>query len=260
MSPGRVLCGRHRVGEVIGLGGMSDVRVGRDVRSGRWVAIKMLRKDLAEHPLFRSSVQREARTMGRLCHHAIVALHDTGYDEDSEGSADTQGAPFIVMEYVNGWSLRDLLRMRGPTLEKSIQYQLGVLSGLEASHRAGIIHRDIKPANVMVTSKGAVTLADLGIARASGDPAATITHGQVFLGTPAYLSPEQARGETADARSDLHSAGCLLFELLAIRPPFTGDDPVAVAYQHVHEGSPADQHRYPLPRPRLNHHVSTAVA
>jgi len=238
MSPGRVLCGRYEVGEVLGRGGMADVRVGRDIHSGRWVAIKMLRKNLAEDPTFRSSLQREAQTMRRLRHRGIVALHDTGYDDVGDGSGDEHPVPFIVMEYVAGWSLRDLLGMGRLTLAKAIQYQTGVLSALEASHRAGIVHRDIKPANVMVTSRGAVKLVDFGIARPSGDPAATTTHIQMLLGTPRYLSPEQARGETADARSDLYSAGCLLFELLAGRPPFTGNDLIALAYQHVHEQPP----------------------
>ena len=143
------------------------------------------------------------------------------------------------MEYVAGWSLRDLLRMGGLTLSEVDPVPgRGARRRSEASHRAGIVHRDIKPANVMVTSRGAVKLVDFGIARPSGDPAATTTHVQLLLGTPRYLSPEQARGETADARSDLYSAGCLLFELLAGRPPFAGDDPVSLAYQHVHEQPP----------------------
>ncbi len=238
MTPGRVLCGRWEVGEVIGRGGMADVHVGRDIRSGRWVAIKVLRQNLAEDPAFRSSFQREAQTMGRLRHRGIVALYDAGYDGVGEGSADRHGVPFIVMEYVPGWSLRDLLRMGGLTLAKSMQYETGVLAALDSAHRAGVVHRDIKPANVMVTSRGAVKLVDFGVARLSGNRAATTTYIQMLLGTPRYLSPEQARGETADARSDLYSAGCLLFELLAGRPPFAGDDPVSLAYQHVHEQPP----------------------
>ena len=240
MTPGRVLCGRYAVGEVIGRGGMAEVRVGRDIASGRWVAIKSLRKDLAGDPRFRSSLRREAQTMARLRHHSIVALRDTDTDDDEvdEATAGIRGVRFIVMEYVAGWSLRDLLKMGGLTREKSIHYLLDVLAALEASHRAGIVHRDIKPANVMVTDEGAVKLVDFGIARASGDPAATVTHSPGFLGTPAYFSPEQARGEIADARSDLYSAGCLLFELITGQPPFTGDDPISVAYQHVHEEPP----------------------
>ncbi len=244
------------MGGVIGRGGMADVRVGRDLHSGHLVAIKTLRAGLAENPLFRSSLRREAHTMARLRHHAIVALYDSGCDEIGEGTADKHVVPFIVMEYVAGWPLRDLLRTGGLTLAKSIHHQLGLLSALEASHRAGIVHRDIKPANVMITSKGAVKLIDFGIASRSGDPATTITHIRPFLGTPVYLSPEQARGETADARSDLYSAGCLLFELLAGQPPFTGDDPISVAYQHVHEKPP----RASTGIPALDSVIATALS
>ncbi|KRF32297.1 protein kinase domain-containing protein [Nocardioides sp. Soil805] len=238
MSAERVLCGRYEVGEVIGRGGMADVHLGRDRRSGRRVAIKMLRKKLAEDPVLRTSLQREAQTLRRLHHRGIVALHNAGQDEVRDGSGEEHAAPFIVMEYVAGRSLRELLGMGRLSLAKSIHYQVGVLRALEAIHRAGVVHRDIKPANVMVTSRGAVKLVDFGIARPSDDPAATVSDVEMLLGTPRYLSPEQARGETADARSDLYSAGCLLFELLLGRPPFAGDDPIALAYQHVHEPLP----------------------
>jgi serine/threonine-protein kinase len=239
MRAGRVLAGRYMVGEVIGRGGMADVHVGHDTRTGRSVAIKALRSTSAEDPLLRSSLRREAQLLGRVRHHSIVALLDAGHgDGDGSASVGTQGGPYIVMEHVDGRSLRDLLRAAELTRETSVRYQLGLLAALEASHRAGIVHRDIKPANVMVTASGAVKLVDFGIARASGDPTVTVTHIREFLGTPAYFSPEQARGETTDARSDLYSAGCLLFELLTGRPPFTGDDPVLVAYQHVHEPAP----------------------
>jgi serine/threonine protein kinase len=237
MSAGRVLAGRYTVGEVIGRGGMADVRVGHDIRTGRSVAIKSLRSAAAEDPLVRSSLRREAQMLRRVRHPAVVALVDAGH-EDGGGPVDAQDAPYIVMEHVDGRSLRDLLDAGELTSETSIRYLLGVLSALEASHRAGVVHRDIKPANVMVTSGGTVKLVDFGIARAGADPTATVTHVQEFLGTPAYFSPEQARGRTTDARSDLYSAGCLLFELLTGRPPFTGDDPVLVAYQHVHEPAP----------------------
>ena len=237
MTPGRVLGGRCLTGKVIRRGGMADVRVGRDLQGGRLVAIKALRSTSAADPLLRSSLRREAQLLGRLRHHAIVALQDTGHGEGGEDSADTHGGPYLVMEHVDGRSLRALLRTGGLTRETSVRYQLGLLAALEASDRAGIVHRDVKPANVMVTSTGAVKLVDFGIARGIGDTSATVTPMQA-LGTPAYLSPEQARGESTDARSDLYSAGCLLFELLTGRPPFTGDDPVLVAHQHVHEQAP----------------------
>jgi serine/threonine-protein kinase len=235
MSRHRVLHGRYEVGDLIGFGATADVHRGRDIRTGRPVAIKVLRKNLARNPLFHSSFRREARTLAGLSHPTIVSIYDIGYEEVEGGSADRVRVPFIVMEHIAGRSLRDILRIGGLSLEESLHYQLGVLSALEFSHRAGIVHRDIKPANVMVTPEGAVKVVDFGIARASGDPDATLTLARAFLGTPSYLSPEQARGETADSRSDLYSAGCLLYELLTGRPPFVGDDPVSVAYQHVHE-------------------------
>lgn len=237
MSAGTVLAGRWTVGEVIGRGGMADVHVGHDTRTGRSVAIKALRSTSAEDPLVRSSLRREAQMLRRVRHRAVVALVDAGH-EDGGGPGDAGDAPYIVMEHVDGRSLRDLLRAGELTPETSVRYLLGVLVALGASHRAGVVHRDIKPANVMVTASGAVKLVDFGVARASGDPTATVTQVQELLGTPAYFSPEQARGRTTDARSDLYSAGCLLFELLTGRPPFTGDDPVLVAYQHVHEPAP----------------------
>ena len=238
MNSGRVLGGRYLTGEVVGRGGMAEVRVGHDIRTGRSVAIKALRSTSAEDPILRSSLRREAQMLGRVRHHAIVALLDSGHDGDGWGWAERHGGPYIVMEYVDGRSLRDLLRSGGPTRETAIRLQLELLAALEASHRAGIVHRDIKPANVLVTPTGDLKLVDFGIARASGDPTAAGTHIQEFLGTPAYFSPEQARGGTTDARSDLYSAGCLLFELLTGRPPFTGVDPVVLAYRHAHEPAP----------------------
>jgi serine/threonine-protein kinase len=244
---------------------MADVHVGHDTRTGRSVAIKALRSTSAEDPLLRSSLRREAKLLGRVRHDSIVALLDAGHgsdegddgdDGDDGASVGTHGGPYIVMEHVDGRSLRDLLRAGELTRETSVRYQLGLLAALEASHRAGIVHRDIKPANVMVTASGAVKLVDFGIARASGDPTVTVTHIQEFLGTPAYFSPEQARGEITDARSDLYSAGCLLFELLTGRPPFTGDDPVLVAYQHVHEPAP----HAGTGVPSLDAVISTALA
>jgi serine/threonine-protein kinase len=256
MSSHRVLAGRYTVGEVIGRGGMADVRVGLDTHTGRSVAIKALRSTFAEDPVLTSSLRREALMLGRLRHHAIVSLLDVGHDEGVRAPVGTRGAPYIVMEYVDGRSLRDLLRARELTLETSVRYQLAVLSALEASHRAGIVHLDIKPANVMVTTSGTVKLVDFGIARFGGDPSVTGTTIQEVLGTPAYISPEQARGETADARSDLYSAGCLLFELLTGRPPFTGDDPVLLVYQHVHEPAPQADTGVPA----LDAVVATALA
>ncbi|MQW76296.1 protein kinase [Nocardioides sp. dk4132] len=231
----RILHGRYEVGEVIGRGGMAEVRRGHDLRSGRTVAIKMLRKDLARDAQLHQRLRREALTLAGLSHPAIVSVYDTGHHRIDDGSTDGIRVPFIVMEHIGGRSLKELLREGRPTLAVSIRHQLGLLAALDASHRAGVVHRDIKPANVMITPEGSVKVVDFGIARDGRDPTATITQFRPSLGTPVYLSPEQARGETADARSDLYSAGCLLFELVTGRPPFVGDDPVSVAYQHVHE-------------------------
>jgi serine/threonine-protein kinase len=228
----RLLGGRYEVGEVLGRGGMAEVHRGRDTRLGRTVAVKVLRSDLARDPTFQARFRREAQSAAALNHPSVVAVYDSGEDRTPGGVA----APFIVMEHVEGRTLRELLS-GGRTLpwEEALRITSGVLAALAYSHRAGIVHRDIKPANVMVTPRGDVKVMDFGIARAMADTAATMTQTQAVIGTAQYLSPEQARGETVDARSDLYSAGCLLFELLTGRPPFVADSPVAVAYQHVGE-------------------------
>ncbi|WP_461169756.1 Stk1 family PASTA domain-containing Ser/Thr kinase [Arthrobacter sp. Z1-15] len=234
----RVLNDRYEIAELIGRGGMADVYLGRDIRLGRSVAIKVLRPDLARDPLFQSRFRREAQAVAGLNHPAIVSVYDTGDQESPGSSPDDVRLPFIVMEYVPGRTLRDLVKAGEISIDKAVEYILGVLSALEYSHRSGIVHRDIKPANVMVTADGGVKVMDFGIARAMADSAATMTQTQAVIGTAQYLSPEQARGETVDARSDLYSAACLLFEMLAGRPPFIGDSPVSVAYQHVRETPP----------------------
>jgi len=231
----RILDDRYEVGALIGRGGMADVHRGLDLRLGRSVAIKMLRADLARDPMFQARFRREAQAVAGLNHPSIVAVYDTGEEPLPEIVGKGLAAPFIVMEYVDGRTLRELLRAGEVTVESAGRYVLGVLDALDHSHRKGIIHRDIKPANVMVTADGHVKVMDFGIARALADSGATMTQTQAVIGTAQYLSPEQARGESADARSDLYSAGCLLYELLTGRPPFIGDSPLAVAYQHVSE-------------------------
>ena len=231
----RILAGRYEVGELIGRGGMADVMLGRDIRLGRSVAIKQLRADLARDPMLQSRFRREAQAVAGLNHPAIVAVYDTGDMELPGGAAHDVKVPFIVMEYVQGRTLREFIKGHELGIDDSVEYTLGILAALEYSHRSGIVHRDIKPANVMVRPDGSVKVMDFGIARALADSAATMTQTQAVLGTAQYLSPEQARGETVDARSDLYSAGCLLYEMLAGRPPFIGDSPVSVAYQHVRE-------------------------
>ena len=248
-APPRLLGGRYEVGDVLGRGGMAEVHLGRDTRLGRAVAIKMLRSDLARDPSFQARFRREAQSAAALNHPAVVAVYDSG-EEPTDGGAGVP-VPYIVMEYVEGRTLRELLT-RGQTLPwtEALRITSGVLAALGYSHRAGIVHRDIKPANVMLTPTGDVKVMDFGIARAMADASATMTQTQAVIGTAQYLSPEQARGETVDARSDLYSAGCLLYELVAGRPPFVADSPVAVAYQHVGEPpQPPSAHNPQVPHP-----------
>ena len=233
--------GRYQLGELLGRGGMAEVRKGTDTRLGRVVAVKRLRTDLASDATFQARFRREAQSSASLNHPAIVAVYDTGEELADDG---TTVQPYIVMEYVAGRTLRDILREGRKILpERALEITSGVLSALDYSHRAGIIHRDIKPGNVMLTPSGDVKVMDFGIARAISDAASSMTQTAAVVGTAQYLSPEQARGETVDSRSDVYSAGCLLYELLTGRPPFVGDSPVAVAYQHVREHAvPPSQH------------------
>jgi serine/threonine-protein kinase len=229
--------GRYELGELLGRGGMAEVRKGTDVRLGRTVAIKRLRTDLASDATFQARFRREAQSAASLNHSAIVSVYDTGEELSTDGTNVAQ--PYIVMEYVAGRTLRDILREGRKILpERALEIVSGILGALDYSHRAGIIHRDIKPANVMLTPSGDVKVMDFGIARAVSDAQSTMTQTAAVVGTAQYLSPEQARGETVDSRSDVYSTGCLLFELLTGRPPFVGDSPVAVAYQHVREQAP----------------------
>lgn len=234
-----MLAGRYEVGELIGRGGMAEVHIGRDNRLSRRVAIKLLRSDLAQDSTFQARFRREAQSAAALNHPAIVSVYDTGEDTQLGPDGTETHIPFIVMEYVEGHTVRELLRDGAALpIDEAVEITAGVLSALEYSHHAGIIHRDIKPANVMITTAGDVKVMDFGIARAVADSAATMTQTQAVVGTAQYLSPEQARGEVVDARSDVYSTGALLFELLTGRPPFVGDSPVAVAYQHVREEPP----------------------
>jgi len=235
----KILAGRYELGETIGRGGMAEVHIGHDRRLGRTVAVKVLRSDLARDPAFLNRFRREAQAAAALNHPAIVAVYDTGEEQVFEPTGGVAHLPYIVMEYVEGHTVRDVLRDGRPLPpDEAVEIVGGVLSALEYSHRAGIVHRDIKPANVMLTTSGAVKVMDFGIARAVADSQATMTQASAVVGTAQYLSPEQARGEQVDARSDLYSTGCLLFELLTGRPPFMADSMVAVAYQHVREEPP----------------------
>ncbi|KQR00361.1 serine/threonine protein kinase [Arthrobacter sp. Leaf141] len=248
----RVLSERYELGELIGRGGMADVHRGLDTRLGRTVAIKLLRPDLARDPQFQARFKREAQAVAALNHPSIVAIYDTGEHLVHDGSEETVKVPYIVMEFVDGQTLRDLIRAKDVTIPQAIEYCLGVLGALEYSHKAGIVHRDIKPANVMYCAgPNTVKVMDFGIARAIADSSATMTQTQAVVGTAQYLSPEQARGESVDARSDLYSAACLLYEMLTSRPPFIGDSPVSVAYQHVRE--------IPEPASSINPDVTPAL-
>jgi serine/threonine-protein kinase len=240
MTQPRLLGDRYELEGVVGRGGMAEVYRARDIRLDRIVAIKTLRADLARDQTFQARFRREAQSAASLNNPSIVAVYDTGEDLTSGVPV-----PYIVMEYVDGRTVRDLL-IEGHRLlpERSLEIISGVLRALEYSHQAGIVHRDIKPGNVMVTRNGDVKVMDFGIARAMSDAQATMTQTAQVIGTAQYLSPEQARGERVDSRSDLYSTGCLMYELITGRPPFTGDSPVAIAYQHVREN--------PIPPSRLD--------
>ncbi|GAA4404708.1 Stk1 family PASTA domain-containing Ser/Thr kinase [Fodinibacter luteus] len=240
----KLLGGRYEVGELLGRGGMAEVHRGYDSRLGRQVAIKMLRSELARDNTFLTRFRREAQSAAGLNHASIVAVYDHGEDVAVEAGGAEVKVPYIVMEFVDGKTLREIVTER-TTLPhtEALRITEGVLDALAYSHRNGIVHRDIKPANVMISGDGTIKVMDFGIARAMADANATMTQTQAVIGTAQYLSPEQAQGQPVDARSDLYSTGCMLFELLTGRPPFLGESPVSIAYQHVGE--------QPLPPSRL---------
>ncbi|MCG5219665.1 Stk1 family PASTA domain-containing Ser/Thr kinase [Streptosporangium sp. KLBMP 9127] len=243
MTQPRLLGGRYELDGVVGRGGMAEVYRARDIRLDRIVAIKTLRSDLARDHTFQARFRREAQSAASLNHPSIIAVYDTGED-----TMDNTPVPYIVMEYVDGRTLRDILRADRRLLpERASELVDGILRALDYSHRGGIVHRDIKPANVMLTLHGDVKVMDFGIARAMADGASTMTQTAQVIGTAQYLSPEQARGERVDARSDIYSTGCVLYELLTGQPPFTGDSPVAIAYQHVRED--------PIPPSQIDHEI-----
>jgi serine/threonine-protein kinase len=239
----RILAERYEVGSLIGRGGMADVYEGTDTRLGRKVAIKLLKSDLANDPSFEARFRQEAQASARMAHPTIVRVYDAGEELSIDSNGNERRTPYIVMEYVRGTLLRDLLHERAIGVPEAIGYAEGVLTALEFSHRAGIIHRDIKSANIMITDTGLVKVMDFGIARAISESSTTQAHTAGIVGTAQYFSPEQARGESVDARTDLYSTGVLLYEMLAGRPPFKGETAVSVAYQHVSEAvTPPSQH------------------
>ncbi|MCX4747612.1 protein kinase [Kitasatospora sp. NBC_01287] len=235
--------GRYRLTHRLGRGGMAEVLAAQDIRLGRTVAVKLLRVELAQDEVARLRFTREAHSVASLNHHSIVAVYDTG--EDLVGGEST---PYIVMELVEGRTVRELLvAEEAPPVDQALIIIAGVLEALDYSHRHGIVHRDIKPANVIITTAGAVKVMDFGIARALDGAASTMTQTGMVMGTPQYLSPEQALGKPVDHRSDLYAAGCMLYELLTLRPPFTGDTPLSVVYQHVQDA--------PVPPSQVNSRV-----
>ena len=226
-----ILSDRYALGEVIGTGGMADVYAAEDTLLGRTVAVKMMRVELARDTGFRERFRREGQNAGRLNHPNIVQVYDTG-EVDMHGVA----VPYIVMERVHGRTLRDIVREDGPLKpSEAAKVLLPVCEALQVSHDAGIIHRDIKPANIMITNTGGVKVMDFGIARAVDDNTSAMTQTSAVIGTAQYLSPEQARGKTASASSDVYALGCVFYETITGRPPFSGESPFAVAFQHVHE-------------------------
>ncbi len=255
MTTPRLLSERYELGEVLGFGGMSEVHRGLDTRLGRDVAVKVLRADLARDPQFQMRFRREAQNAAALNHPAIVAVYDTGEVQGEFGPL-----PYIVMEYVDGQTLREIVKTRGPMSQQQVlDVMADVCAALDFSHRHQIIHRDVKPANIMINRAGAVKVMDFGIARALGE-GQNVTQTAAVIGTAQYLSPEQARGEAVDARSDVYAAGCVLYELLTGEPPFTGDTPVAVAYQHVREDPKSPSEVNPAVPPALDAVVLKALS
>ena len=256
MTTPQHLSDRYELGDILGFGGMSEVHLARDLRLHRDVAVKVLRADLARDPSFYLRFRREAQNAAALNHPAIVAVYDTGEAATSAGPL-----PYIVMEYVEGVTLRDIVHNDGPMPpRRAIEVIADACQALNFSHQHGIIHRDVKPANIMISKAGAVKVMDFGIARAIAESGNRVTQTAAVIGTAQYLSPEQARGETVDARSDVYSLGCVLYEMLTGEPPFVGDTPVAVAYQHVREDPVPPSHRYGGISPELDAVVLKALA
>jgi serine/threonine-protein kinase len=248
----RTLAGRYEIGKLLGRGGMAEVHEGLDTRLNRRVAIKLLRPSLATDPAFRTRFRQEAQAAARMAHPTIVRVFDAGEETVRGPDGHDVQLPFIVMERIEGKLLSDLIQNGPVPADEAARITTGILTALEYSHRAGVVHRDIKPGNVMITPNGQVKVMDFGIARAISESSANVAQTSAVLGTASYFSPEQARGESVDARTDLYSSGVVLYELLTGRAPFRGDSPVAVAYQHVSE--------LPTPPNAINPSVSPAMS
>lgn len=248
------------MGSLLGRGGMSDVHLGTDTRLGRQVAIKLLKPALATDPKFRVLFREEAQKAARMAHPTIVRVFDAGEETVRDARGFETQVPFIVMEYVDGRILKDIVAERPLEPSEAVRIVSGILTALEYAHRALLVHRDIKPGNVMVTANGQVKVMDFGIARAVSDNSATVADTSAILGTAQYFSPEQARGETVDSRTDLYSTGVVLFELLTGRPPFQGERAAAVAYQHISEAPPKPSSINPAVSPALDAIVMRSLA
>ncbi|WP_328561575.1 protein kinase domain-containing protein [Streptomyces coelicoflavus] len=233
---GRALAGgRYQLRDLLGEGGMASVHLAYDSVLDRQVAIKTLHTELGREQAFRERFRREAQAVAKLTHTNIVSVFDTGEDD-----LDGLTTPYIVMEYVEGRPLGSVLdedvRQQGAMpADKALKITADVLAALEISHEKGLVHRDIKPGNVMMTKRGVVKVMDFGIARAMQSGVTSMTQTGMVVGTPQYLSPEQALGRGVDARSDLYSVGIMLFQLVTGRLPFDADSPLAIAYAHVQE-------------------------
>lgn len=249
---GQVLEGRYQVNELIARGGMATVYRATDLRLNRIVALKILAGTLANDPNFVERFIHEARATAALMHPNVVAVHDQGL---------ALGFPFLVMEYVPGRTIREVLSVHGPfTSAHALEIMKSVLAGLAAAHDAGFVHRDIKPENVLITNDGLIKVTDFGLARVITDQPASTTTGAVLLGTMAYLSPEQVAQQPIDQRSDVYSAGILLYEMVTGRVPFTGNTPLDVAFKHVNEDVPAPSILQPDVPPAIDHLVLAATA
>jgi serine/threonine-protein kinase len=252
--PGTVLDRRYRIDAPLARGGMSTVYAGTDLRLDRQVAVKVMAPALAHDPAFTERFVREARTAARLSHPNAVAVFDQGAEQTAAG-----WVVFLVMELVAGSTLRDVLHRRGRLRpDEAVSVLEPVLAALAAAHRAGLVHRDVKPENVLVSADGTVKVVDFGLARAVAAPS-TSTQAGMVLGTVAYVSPEQVARGVSDARTDVYSAGVVLFELLTGAPPYGGDSALAVAYRHVHDDVPAPSTRVAGIPPTLDELVLRAT-
>jgi serine/threonine protein kinase/beta-lactam-binding protein with PASTA domain len=256
----RTIGGRYELGKIIGSGGMGDIYVAKDLTLGRRVAVKVLRPSLAADLKVSTRFKQEARLASKMSHPNIVRVYDAGDDVRVAEDGTRSKVPFIVMEYVEGLELKTIIA-RGPLkVSEAVRVTAELLAAIEYAHQAGMVHRDIKPSNIMLTRSGQVKVLDFGIARAVTDAFSDLTQTTNILGTAAYFSPEQARGERVDARTDVYAIGVVLFEMLTGQAPFSGDTALVVAHRHIHELPPAPSSLNSKVSPALDHVVLKALA